>query len=147
MLVLFSIHLQLFLAAHSKATHIDPRFGPGWLGFGHAFAVEVCACLRAYIYCMHVLTYVRAHACSCGRKDFFFFDILPAVIDLKGEHDQAMAAYCSAARLMPGCHLPLLCVGIEYMQTNNLRMASQHMESARLICGRGGLAMRRSFCE
>ena len=43
----------------SKATTLDRVFGPAWLAFGHAFAVE-------------------------------------------NEHDQAMAAYFTAAQLMRG---------------------------------------------
>ena len=52
----------------------------------------------------------------------------------EGEHDQAMAAYCTAARLMTGCHLPLLFIGMEYTQTNNAGMARQYFEQAHAIC-------------
>ncbi|XP_062521450.1 cell division cycle protein 16 homolog [Corticium candelabrum] len=37
----------------------------------------------------------------------------------EGEHDQAIAAYQTAARHMPGCHLPLLFIGQEYVQMDN----------------------------
>jgi anaphase-promoting complex subunit 6 len=37
----------------------------------------------------------------------------------ESEHDQAVAAYQAAARHMPGCHLPLLFIGQEYVQMDN----------------------------
>ena len=46
------------------------------------------------------------------------------------ESDQAMAAYRTAARLFEGSHLPLLCLGMEYMRTGNTSMASQLLESS-----------------
>jgi anaphase-promoting complex subunit 6 len=35
-----------------------------------------------------------------------------------------MAAYRSAARLFPGCHVASLCIGMEYLRTNNLNTAA-----------------------
>jgi len=75
----------------SKSTMIDPHFGPGWLGFGHSFAVQ-------------------------------------------GEHDQAMASYRTASRTLPGCHLALLCVGMELIGVNNLNLAEQYILQAKEIC-------------
>ncbi|KAG0499514.1 hypothetical protein HPP92_004205 [Vanilla planifolia] len=46
------------------------------------------------------------------------------------ETDQAMLAYRTAARLFPGCHLPTLYIGMEYMRTHNFKLAEQ----ARAIC-------------
>lgn len=51
----------------------------------------------------------------------------------EGEHDQAMAAYCTSARLMSGCHLPLLFIGMEYVVTNNPGMAQQYFTQAYAI--------------
>ena len=50
------------------------------------------------------------------------------------ESDQAMAAYRTAARLFPGCHIPLLCIGIEYQRTNNLGLAQRFLTRASEIC-------------
>ena len=74
----------------SKATNIDRSFGPAWIGFGHAFAIE-------------------------------------------GEHDQAMAAYFTASKLMPGAYQPLLYVGIEYNKTNNPKLAERFFNQALTI--------------
>ncbi|KAG0503695.1 hypothetical protein HPP92_003767 [Vanilla planifolia] len=50
------------------------------------------------------------------------------------ETDQAMLAYRTAARLFPGCHLPTLYIGMEYMRTHNFKLAEQFFLQARVIC-------------
>ncbi|KAK9204196.1 hypothetical protein WN943_014454 [Citrus x changshan-huyou] len=46
------------------------------------------------------------------------------------EGDQAMLGYRTAARLFPGCHLPTLYIGMEYMRTHSFKLAEQ----AKTIC-------------
>eukprot|EP01134_Creolimax_fragrantissima_P001712 CFRG1712T1 len=41
---------------------------------------------------------------------------------VEGEHDQAMAAYCTAARLLKGSHLPYLYRGLEYLYTHQMNV-------------------------
>lgn len=53
----------------------------------------------------------------------------------KGEHDQAMSAYSTAARLLPGSHLPLLYIGMAQAQMNNLPLAARYLERAMGLCG------------
>lgn len=50
------------------------------------------------------------------------------------ESDQAMAAYRTASRLFPGCHVPLLYIAMEYLRTNNNNMAMQCIRQARQVC-------------
>ena len=50
------------------------------------------------------------------------------------ESDQAMAAYRTAARLFPGCHLANLFIGMEYLRTNNLKTALLSFNEAKKIC-------------
>ena len=45
-----------------------------------------------------------------------------------------MAAYRTAARLFPGCHLAPLYIGMEYLRTNNLKTAMISFQEARKIC-------------
>ena len=52
-----------------------------------------------------------------------------------------MTAYCTANRLLSGCHLPLLCIGIEYIATNNPTEARQHFKQAYEICNRDPLVL------
>ena len=50
------------------------------------------------------------------------------------ESDQAMASYRTTSRLCPGSHLPGLCIGMEYLRTNNLALAHQYVEQAAQMC-------------
>uniref|UniRef100_A0A673KVM4 Cell division cycle protein 16 homolog n=1 Tax=Sinocyclocheilus rhinocerous TaxID=307959 RepID=A0A673KVM4_9TELE len=49
---------------------------------------------------------------------------------VESEHDQAMAAYFTAAQLMKGCHLPMLYIGLEYGLTNNPKLAERFFSQA-----------------
>ena len=51
----------------------------------------------------------------------------------EGEHDQAMAAYFTASKLMPRCHLPLLYIGLEYGKTNNAKLAERFFIQALVL--------------
>lgn len=75
----------------SKASMMDPHFGPAWIGFAHTFAAE-------------------------------------------GEHDQAISAYSTAARLFQGTHLPQLFLGMQNLQLNNLALAREYLNSAYDLC-------------
>ncbi|KAF2197137.1 TPR-like protein [Delitschia confertaspora ATCC 74209] len=75
----------------SKASMMDPHFGPAWIGFAHTFAAE-------------------------------------------GEHDQAISAYSTAARLFQGTHLPQLFLGMQNLQLNNLQLAQEYLNAAHKRC-------------
>ncbi|ODV92786.1 hypothetical protein CANCADRAFT_14857, partial [Tortispora caseinolytica NRRL Y-17796] len=75
----------------SKASVLDPHFGPAWIGFAHTFAVD-------------------------------------------GEHEQALSAYATAARLFQGSHLPFLFLGMQHTQLNNFLTAEEYMKSAFTLC-------------
>ncbi|KAF2865803.1 hypothetical protein BDV95DRAFT_506517 [Massariosphaeria phaeospora] len=75
----------------SKASMMDPHFGPAWIGFAHTFAAE-------------------------------------------GEHDQAISAYSTAARLFQGTHLPQLFLGMQNLQLNNLSLAHEYLNTAYELC-------------
>lgn len=75
----------------SKASMMDPQFGPAWIGFAHTFAAE-------------------------------------------GEHDQAISAYSTAARLFQGTHLPQLFLGMQNLQLNNMTLAHEYLNAAFALC-------------
>ncbi|GMM37969.1 anaphase promoting complex subunit [Saccharomycopsis crataegensis] len=52
----------------------------------------------------------------------------------EGEHEQAISAYSTAARLFPGTHLPNLFLGMQYLQMNNLSLAEEYMLASYEIC-------------
>jgi len=75
----------------SKASMMDPHFGPAWIGFAHTFAAE-------------------------------------------GEHDQAISAYSTAARLFMGTHLPQLFLGMQNHLLNNMTLADEFLRTAYGLC-------------
>ncbi|KAI0848633.1 TPR-like protein [Daldinia vernicosa] len=75
----------------SKASMMDPHFGPAWIGFAHTFAAE-------------------------------------------GEHDQAISAYSTAARLFMGTHLPQVFLGMQNHALNNMTLADEFLKTAYGLC-------------
>lgn len=53
---------------------------------------------------------------------------------LEGEHEQAISAYATLSRLFPGSHLPNLFLGMQYLQMNNLSLASEYLNYSYSIC-------------
>eukprot|EP00898_Chlorokybus_atmophyticus_P002261 jgi/Chlat1/3035/Chrsp206S03287 len=90
-----------------------------------------------YYYCTQQFEAARRHFSKATSLEAMF---LPAWIGFghafaaQEESDQAMAAYRTAARLFPGCHLPLLCIGMEYMRTLNANLAEQYLVQAHTVC-------------
>jgi anaphase-promoting complex subunit 6 len=52
----------------------------------------------------------------------------------EGEHDQAISAYSTAARLFQGTHLPQLFLGMQNLQLGNLSLAREYLETAYTMC-------------
>ncbi|KAF8322575.1 TPR-like protein [Clavulina sp. PMI_390] len=52
----------------------------------------------------------------------------------EGEHDQAITAYSTCARLFRGSHLPLLYIGMEYLRLSNRLLAEEYFEAAYKLC-------------
>jgi len=50
---------------------------------------------------------------------------------VENEHDQAMAAYFKASKLLRGSHLPSLYIGVEYGLTNNAKLADKFFQEIR----------------
>ncbi|KAF8573479.1 TPR-like protein [Ramaria rubella] len=53
---------------------------------------------------------------------------------IEGEHDHAITAYSTSARLFQGSHLPLLYVGMEHLCLNNLSYAGEALGAAYQMC-------------
>lgn len=52
----------------------------------------------------------------------------------EGEHDQAISAYSTAARLFQGTHLPQLFLGMQNLQLNNITLAREYLDTAYGLC-------------
>ena len=112
---------KLYLCAH-KLVEEYPAKAISW------FAV---AC---YYYCTRQFDSARRYF---GKATTLEASFVPAWLGFghafaaQDESDQAMAAYRTATRLYPGCHLSLLCIGMEYHRTNNFSLAVQFLSRAR----------------
>lgn len=53
---------------------------------------------------------------------------------IEGEHEQAISAYSTAARLFLGSHLPSLYLGMQHLHLNNFNLAEEYLESSFNIC-------------
>jgi anaphase-promoting complex subunit 6 len=50
------------------------------------------------------------------------------------EHDHAITAYSTAARLFQGSHLPLLFLGMEHLKLGNLSLADDALSASAEMC-------------
>ncbi|KAI0087322.1 TPR-like protein [Irpex rosettiformis] len=53
---------------------------------------------------------------------------------LEGEHDHAVTAYSTCARMFTGSHLPLLFIGMEHIVLSNLPLADEALFAAQSMC-------------
>uniref|UniRef100_A0ACD5XIL1 Uncharacterized protein n=1 Tax=Avena sativa TaxID=4498 RepID=A0ACD5XIL1_AVESA len=86
-----------------------------------------------YYYCIKKYDQARRYFCKATGLDGTF---PPAWLGTgiayaaQEEGDQAMAAFRTAARLFPGCHLPTLYMGMQYVRMHNFKLAEQVTEVA-----------------
>ncbi|BGP14743.1 hypothetical protein JCM10213_004317 [Rhodosporidiobolus nylandii] len=52
----------------------------------------------------------------------------------EGEHDQAITAYSTAQRHMPGSHLPLLYIGMQHLGLGNTQLADEYVRASYEMC-------------
>uniref|UniRef100_A0ACD5TVM6 Uncharacterized protein n=1 Tax=Avena sativa TaxID=4498 RepID=A0ACD5TVM6_AVESA len=90
-----------------------------------------------YYYCIKKYDQARRYFCKATGLDGTF---PPAWLGTgiayaaQEEGDQAMAAFRTAARLFPGCHLPTLYMGMQYVRMHNFKLAEQFFMQAKSIC-------------
>ncbi len=115
---------ELFLIAH-QLVDAYPKRAVAWFAVG------------CYYYCVNKFDPARRYFNKATTVEPQF---APAWIGFgnafaaQDESDQAMAAYRTAARLFPGSHIPLLCSGMEYLRTNNLKLSEQLLLQSREMC-------------
>lgn len=134
---------------HSKATTLEGAFAPAWLGFGNAYAAQdesdqamaayrTAARLFAGYYSLSLIIwyvvflgfYIVLHfiytkfnypaftLCTTGW--LHCLDIF-LVMHLHAD----LVACLHYFAMVCSCHLPALCIGMEYLRTNNLNLAEQ----------------------
>ncbi|TFK40039.1 hypothetical protein BDQ12DRAFT_481499 [Crucibulum laeve] len=60
---------------------------------------------------------------------------------LEGEHDHAVTAYSTCARMFTGSHLPLMFVGMEHISLSNFALADEALNAAHSMCDGDPLLM------
>lgn len=123
---LYELRLKnaLFLVAHDLAdTH--PEEPTTWLAVG------------TYYFAIERIPEARRYFSKASTMDVHFG---PAWIGFahtfaaEGEHDQAISAYSTAARLFMGTHLPQVFLGMQNHALNNMALAEEFLRTAYGLC-------------
>ncbi|KAJ5014485.1 Anaphase-promoting complex subunit cut9 [Colletotrichum sp. SAR 10_99] len=114
----------LFLISHDLAdTH--PEEPCSWLAVGiYYFSIDKIAEARRYF---SKASMMDAHF---GPAWIGFAHTFAA----EGEHDQAISAYSTAARLFMGTHLPQVFLGMQNHALNNMTLAEEFLKTAYGLC-------------
>jgi len=115
---------SLYMLSHDL-TDANPAEPCSWLAVG------------AYYLCIGKIAEARRYFSKSSMMDPHFG---PAWIGFahtfaaEGEHDQAISAYSTAARLFQGTHLPQLFLGMQNLQLSNLSLAREYLKTAYELC-------------
>ncbi|CAK7564767.1 MAG: anaphase-promoting complex subunit Cut9 [Sporothrix epigloea] len=123
---LFELRMKnvLFLVAHDLADQ-HPEEPCTWLAVGvYYFATDRIAEARRYF---SKASMMDAHY---GPAWIGFAHTFAA----EGEHDQAISAYSTAARLFTGTHLPQVFLGMQHHAMNNMAVAEEFLKTAYGLC-------------
>ncbi|CAK7220051.1 anaphase-promoting complex subunit Cut9 [Sporothrix bragantina] len=123
---LFELRMKnvLFLVAHDLADQ-HPEEPCTWLAVGvYYFATDRIAEARRYF---SKASMMDAHY---GPAWIGFAHTFAA----EGEHDQAISAYSTAARLFTGTHLPQVFLGMQHHAMNNMTVAEEFLKTAYGLC-------------
>jgi anaphase-promoting complex subunit 6 len=114
----------LFLVAHDLADN-HPEEPCTWLAVGiYYLAIDKIAEARRYF---SKASMMDAHF---GPAWIGFAHTFAA----EGEHDQAISAYSTAARLFMGTHLPQVFLGMQNHALNNMTLAEEFLKTAYGLC-------------
>ena len=115
---------ELFLMAHELVER-DPDKGIAWFAVG-CYYLLVKKWEQAQQYFNKATTIApRLAAAWMGMGNAFA---------AQDESEQAMAAYRTASTLFRGSHLPLLCIAMENLKTNDLHLARDLIKQAVHVC-------------
>jgi anaphase-promoting complex subunit 6 len=114
----------LFLVSHDLADN-HPEEPCTWLAVGiYYFSIDRIAEARRYF---SKASMMDAHF---GPAWIGFAHTFAA----EGEHDQAISAYSTAARLFMGTHLPQVFLGMQNHALNNMTLADEFLKTAYQLC-------------
>jgi anaphase-promoting complex subunit 6 len=119
-LVELKLTSELFQVAH-KLVAAYPQHAIAWFAVGcYYFLLRKLDLARRFFY--------KSTRCDC----FFAAGWLGFghTFSFTDESDQALLSYRTSHRLFEGSHLPLLCIGMEYVKTSNFVLATQFLTQA-----------------
>ncbi|CAH8563353.1 unnamed protein product [Schistosoma rodhaini] len=114
---------ELFKVSH-KLMDVYPSSALAWFSVG------------CYYLCIKKNELARRHLVKASQLDRRYGPIwltLGHAFAADGEHDQAIASYCTAAQVIRGSHIPIMYIGIEYSASNNRNLAERFLNQAYLI--------------
>lgn len=115
---------DIFLLSHDMADR-HPEEPVTWLAVGiYYMSINKVAEARRYFSKASVMN-PRFGAAWIGFAHSFATE---------GEHDQAISAYTTAARLFQGTHLPALFLGMQHLHLNNVILAEEYLNTAYNMC-------------
>ncbi|WRT68218.1 uncharacterized protein IL334_005194 [Kwoniella shivajii] len=114
---------SLFMIAHDLVEQ-DPQAATTWYAVGlWYFSGKRWAEARRYFSKANLIDSRFAPAWIAFAHSFAY----------EGEHDQAITAYSTSARLFQGSHLPLLFIGMEHLQLSASHLAEEYFRAAEAI--------------
>ncbi|WVQ74870.1 hypothetical protein IAR50_004477 [Cryptococcus sp. DSM 104548] len=115
----------LFILAHDLVDQ-DPQSALTWYAVGlWYFSGKRWADARRYFSKANLIDSRFAPAWIAFAHSFAY----------EGEHDHAITAYSTSARLFQGSHLPLLFIGMEHLQLSASSLAEEYFLAAKAING------------
>ncbi|OWZ40936.1 anaphase-promoting complex subunit 6 [Cryptococcus neoformans c8] len=114
---------SLFMLAHELVEQ-DPQAATTWYAVGlWYFSGKRWAEARRYFSKANLIDSRFAPAWIAFAHSFAY----------EGEHDHAITAYSTSARLFQGSHLPLLFIGMEHLQLSASNLAEEYFLAAKAI--------------
>ncbi|GAA53456.1 anaphase-promoting complex subunit 6 [Clonorchis sinensis] len=111
---------ELYRVAY-KLMNVYPSNAISWFAVG------------CYYLCTQRNELARRHLLKASQLDKRFgptWLALGHAFAADGEHDQAIASYCTAAQVIQGSHIPIMYIGIEYSASNNRNLAERFVRQA-----------------
>ncbi|KAI0648950.1 TPR-like protein [Trametes meyenii] len=118
------LNSKLFLFAHDLVEK-EPESATSWFAVG------------MWYMCAEKFPEARTYFSKTSLMDPRFAPAWIAfahAFSMEGEHDHAVTAYSTCARLYTGSHLPLMFVGMEHMILSNLKLAEEALFAAHHMC-------------
>ncbi|KAI0349743.1 TPR-like protein [Trametes cingulata] len=118
------LNSKLFLFAHDLVEK-EPESATSWFAVG------------MWYMCVEKFPEARTYFSKTSLMDPRFAPAWIAfahAFSMEGEHDHAVTAYSTCARLYTGSHLPLMFVGMEHMILSNLKLAEEALYAAQYMC-------------